>query len=50
MYLTVNLKNNLSPVSRHNCLSEADLLIVPSALSSEEVQALKKEFNCLRHD
>ena len=35
-------KNNLTPVSRHNCLSEADLLIVPSALSSEEVQALKK--------
>ena len=35
-------KNNLTPVSRHNCLSEADILIVPSALSSEEVQALKK--------
>ena len=35
-------KNNLTPVSRHNCLSEADVLIVPSALSSEEVQVLKK--------
>ena len=35
-------KNNLTSVSRHNCLSEADVLIVPSALSSEEIQALKK--------
>ena len=36
-------KNNLTPVSRHNCLSEADLLIVPSPLSSEEAQSLKKD-------
>ncbi len=35
-------KNNLTSVSRHNCLSEADVLIVPSALSSEEIQVLKK--------